>query len=419
VGIWSKLRGLVSGSGGGAPPGEPSAEELFSAEVAAAMRALPAVASVAERPQQFALGVGMSDGETTVFLGNIFSETRDLPPSERAARIAHFVGAFGERQTRDLDWDEARPRLMPLLRSSTLYASVPQTEKTRPLRRPFAPFLIECLAVDSDRSYITVNARMTAGWGADDAAVFAAARENAARSFVDEDVRIYDPDAPFPLWHVAKNDSYESSRLLIPGWLASFSGKVSGRPVAIVPHRSLVLVGGDGDPACLARLGQTACREYEASTRRISPALYTVGGAGAVVPLVLPGDHPLANDVALGHASLATAEYAAQKEHLQAQVGDDLFVASHVAVQGQDGGVFSCCTWTRGISSLLPVADQVALVIDPSDESGPVFRVPWGVVVARAGACLAREEGIDPPRFRTTGWPAPAVIDELRAARLR
>jgi hypothetical protein len=42
-----------------------------------------------------------------------------------------------------------------------------------------------------------------------------------------------DEDAPYATWLVSSNDMYESSRLLLPGWLASFGGKVSGRPVAI------------------------------------------------------------------------------------------------------------------------------------------------------------------------------------------
>src|SRR6185369_15379006 len=111
----------------------------------------------------------------------------------------------------------------------------------------------------------------------------------------DEHNRIYDDRVDYPLWHVARDDSYESSRLLLPAWLASFAGKVKGKPVAVVPHRSCVVVGGDGDHACLRRLIEFARREYEASPRAISPALYTVDAGGALAPLVLPGDHPLAS----------------------------------------------------------------------------------------------------------------------------
>jgi hypothetical protein len=215
------------------------------------------------------------------------------------------------------------------------------------------------------------------------------------------------------LWHVSRDDSYESSRLLLPGWLASFATKVKGRPVAIAPHRSFVLVGGDGDEACLERLIETARREYEASPRNVSPGLYTVDAGGAVVPLVLAGDHRLASQVALGHVLLASTEYQAQQQSLQQKYGDDLFVASYRGVQLEGGELLSYTTWTEGVASLLPQADQIAFVIDPGGAAPRAFRVPWRLAAARVGDCLVLEPGIDPPRWRTARWPAPAILAEL------
>jgi hypothetical protein len=93
--------------------------------------------------------------------------------------------------------------------------------------------------------------------------------------------------------------------------------------LAIAPHRPFVLVGGDGDEACIERLIETARREYEASPRNVSPGLYTVDAGGAVVPLVLPGDHRPASEVALGHVLLASTEYEAQQQCLQQKYGID------------------------------------------------------------------------------------------------
>ncbi len=54
---------------------------------------------------------------------------------------------------------------------------------------------------------------------------------------------------------------------------------------------------------------------------------------------------------------------------------------------------------------MLPVTDQVALVLDPGGTDSEVVRVPWKALVQIAGDCLAPERNLDPPRWRTTRWP--------------
>jgi hypothetical protein len=175
-------------------------------------------------------------------------------------------------------------------------------------------------------------------------------------------------------------------------------------------------VGGDGDERCLRRLIESAKSEFLASPRRISPALYTIDDVGKVVPLVLPVGHLLADEVAVGHVMMATSEYDAQRPQLQEQVGEEIFVASYKGLRADDGSVVSYTTWTKGIPSLLPLTDHVALVFDPKAEKGGFFRVTWQVLLEIAGDCLALEPDVDPPRWRTTPWPEEAVLARLRAA---
>lgn len=147
-----------------------------------------------------------------------------------------------------------------------MFSSLPVTMEPAkvPLSRPFAPVVIECVGVDSDDGIAYVSPSMVEQWGVEKADVFAAASENGRAYFVD-DVAPYDPESPVPIWYVAKDDSYESSRLAAPGWLASFADKVKGRPVAIVPRRDLLVVGGDGDEQCLRLLLNAASAEFESS----------------------------------------------------------------------------------------------------------------------------------------------------------
>jgi hypothetical protein len=284
----------------------------------------------------------------------------------------------------------------------------------QPIRRPFGPFLVECVGIDSDEGIGYVAPHLLSKWNVQASDVFAAATENARTYFVD-DVASYDPSAPYPLWYVARDDSYESSRLLVPGWLASFSGRVRGRPVAIVPHRGLLVVGGDDDQACLRRLIDSAKAEFEASPRSISPALFTTDAGGKVVPLVLPPVQPLAADVAVGHHMMAMAEYTAQQRQFEERSSGDLFVAPYNAVREKAGGTFSYTTWTKDVPSLLPRAERVALVFDPHRKHGDVLWLPWQILVETVGDCLAAEPDMDPARWRTIRWPSSEITARLRA----
>src|SRR5262249_46032673 len=147
-----------------------------------------------------------------------------------------------------------------------------------------------------------------------------------------------------PLWIVASNDSYEASRLLVPGWLASFRDRVDGNPIAIVPERSLLLVGGDARVEMVERLLDKAEGRFVASTRSVSPALYTVDADGRVIPYVGYAGHPLETRLRLAHERLAAYEYDCQKralDELHEQRGHDVFVASYQVFEQQGGAVKS------------------------------------------------------------------------------
>jgi hypothetical protein len=354
-------------------------------------------------------------GEATLFLDNIFAETRDMDPPQRQERIDRFVRTLGAATGGDVEWEEARPRLAPLLRGSTMFVHLATVDRHKwPIRRPFVPFLVECVGLDSDEAIAYVSADKADSWGVTPSQVYEAAADNGASYFTD-DIAPYDASAPYPLWHVARDDSYETSRLLVPGWLASFAGKVSGRPVAIVPARSLLVVGGDGDDRCLRRMIDTAKAEYQGSPRRVSPALYTVDDAGKVVPLVLPPSHPLAELVAEGHLMLAVAEYQIQKADLEKRLGDGVFVATYQAFHHEKRGFVTVSSWAKGVETLLPETGEVVVGDPAAGKSGSIV-VPWDALMQHAGHCLRREPDVEPPRWRTIAWPDEAALAKLRAS---
>jgi hypothetical protein len=49
-------------------------------------------------------------------------------------------------------------------------------------------------------------------------------------------------------------------------------------------------------------------------------------------------------------------------------------------------------------------------------KGGAILRVPWPALMEIAGECLVQEPYLDPPRWRTKGWPEEGALGKLRAA---
>src|SRR5262249_22141747 len=141
-----------------------------------------------------------------------------------------------------------------------------------------------------------------------------------------------------------------------------FAGRVKGTPVAIVPERGTLIVGGDGDLALLGRLLDTAEREASASPRYLSTALYCADERGVVMPFEVPPEHPLAARVRHAQHLLAGTEYTHQSECLEAQFaksGTDIFVGTYGTVTDPDGIERSFTTWAEQVDGLLPRVDTI------------------------------------------------------------
>jgi hypothetical protein len=254
--------------------------------------------------------------------------------------------------------------------------------------------------IDLPTSMSYVNAKSVADWGVGEDEVFAAIAQR-LDDLASVEVSLYDRDQG-PLWHVTSNDSYETSRLLVPGWLASFAGKVEGRPIAIMPERATIMIAGDARPEMITRLLAKADREYRASNRRISPALYTIDDDGVVIPFRRPDGAPLASELAIAHEKLALEEYDIQKNALD-QLDEDVFVATYTAYV-REGRPLSRAVWTVDVPTHLPKTDVVVLLVPGAgedDEPREVIEAPWDAVAHR----LKPVPGLHPPRFATLDFP--------------
>jgi hypothetical protein len=263
-----------------------------------------------------------------------------------------------------------------------------------------------------------VNQNEPGKWQVDAEEVFEEAHRNLAAC--QDGIEPFGEKASTPMWHVATGDDYESSRLLLPGWLSSFEGKVKGRPVAVVPDRKTLIVGGSEDAALLERMLMLAEEKARASPRYLSMVPYTTGPTGTIIPFELPAGDPLEPALRRAYHLLAGTEYHSQKDHLNAlydRDGTDIFVASYGSIRGKDGIERSYTSWGEGIDSLLPKTELLAIGGDGNGTEGGKWLalVPWEDVERIASGCLRLDPECDPPRYRTVRWPEPAQIAELRA----
>ena len=352
-----------------------------------------------------------------MFLQNTFVETRDSSPEQRSSALRRLISCI-DTSEEARDWDSAMPSLVPLLRASTFGGAVGMGATM--VRLPFVPFLTLFIGLDDAARIVFSNNKELEAWGQTPESALSQAFVNLGKHVASAtqecpDSEPYDDDAPYPIWHVTRDDSYESSRITLPGYLESFRGRVLGNPIAIVPHRSMLVISGDGHPEALRRLAEMAEREFSASTRSVSPAIYTTDANARVAPLRLAPEHPQHDLVERGHQLLAHDVYHEQKTLLEKrfeQEGLDVFVATHMLLTDKKTGkLSSSSTMTEGVPSLLPETDKLALVSRSSGRK--VLVVARAVVAELAPECFEPAHGFDPPRIRTLSWPSPEKLAEL------
>ncbi len=363
-----------------------------------------------------------SDAESgRIYLHNTFRETENAAPRERAQRIKNLVAIVVASPSATDTWDQARPKLLPVIRGVSFGLGVPGvTTVDNPMRlvgRPALPYLVELVVVDEPTSMAYVTYARLAEWGVTDDELFATARAN----LTGRSGRLDGPPPegrPVVLRVVDTGDGYFTSMLLIEGFLAGLADRVGGRPVAFMPHKDTLIVTSDA-PDALPALYRLAEEEFRQATRSLSPVGYTVDDAGTVIPYPALLGSVLAPIVHRAEVVLAAAEYGSQKEALDAQHERDevdIFVASLLVVQRPDDEVFSVAVWSNGVDTLMPEANFIAFQAgagQPGDAPGEPFTVPFDVVLRDAS--LLPEPGYTPVRYRVTAWPGEPVMQRLRA----
>jgi hypothetical protein len=282
-------------------------------------------------------------------------------------------------------------------------------ESARPVlaSRPALPHLREYVVLDGPLARAFVTTETVDGWGVSTGQALQVARANLA------EIAPWPPDGlPAVSGGVIRliedGSSYITSLPVLDGWLAGCAGALGACPVLFMPdEEAVILMRDDPDQVALAlkRMEVT----YRNSGRAISPQAYTVSDDGTVTEYPAPAGHPVHRQVHRAGVLLAARQYQAQNPLLQAEVGDDVYVAPPMVLALKDGRTVSVTVWGPDLHYLLPEADYVGF----TNGGGTTFNVPWQDVADETG--LTPEEGLLPARYRVRDWPDSATMDRLRA----
>ena len=106
--------------------------------------------------------------------------------------------------------------------------------------------------------------------------------------------------------------------------------------------------------------------------------------------------------------------YGSQQGLLREIHGEDIFVATFSAAEADGVSPFSYCSWTKGVDSLLPKTDLVALVdLDAQTQ----LTVKWHDAVAICGHLLEPTTHHYPERWRVAAFPSAEEFARLQAAK--
>ncbi|ONI78721.1 hypothetical protein ALI144C_28440 [Actinosynnema sp. ALI-1.44] len=381
-------------------------EEQFTDDFVATINRLPGIAKIT-RTDGFGIDVRRvgEPGAHSIFLGNLFAEVRHLSQAERKEAVQQFVAAMFSQPDEPESWEAAAPRLRPVLRTAS-YAQAGQVGGITVASRPSMRHLVEMIVIDHEHRMSLVNSDSLEEWGV----TFDEAYQRGAQNLMVEGTHLARLDNG--VLAVASEDTYESSRLVVPGWLAGLGDEVGIVPVAVVPSRDMMLIADERDNAAVQWVLDEGLKIFSDHPRWLSPVPYKADEDGDIVAWKPDRGHPSYAAVRLAERTLETYEYREQRtrmEKLFRQAGEDLEVTAYEVETGPDGTARSFTTWPKGHDALLPYADEILF---PAD-SEP-FRVPWS---AAADVLTGEwEEALTtPPRRRTLRWPDEQVLARLRS----
>ena len=350
-----------------------------------------------------------------VFLENFYNEYCTLPKNQRDGVFERMKPTA---EMLDSTFEQAQRGLIPRVRERT-YASLlalrmemQMGERPKTLSLPHQ-VLGEHFAVSVGIDYPTVVADVTSQeldkWHTSLEVLMPIALKN-LRAMSTEPFQQPRPGVFVSPWR----DSHDPARLLLTDVMSKLP--VKGNPVAAIPNRTSLIITGSQDAPGLDEL-ITLTKMGLKDPRPLSSFLITLEN-GVWVPFHPAPGSPLSTQLSVLSAQARLGSHAEQKEiFTKTQQHADYFIATLNAVQAPGTGeVITVCSWTEGVPSLLPMTDEIALVVLSADlkpEKTKVTRIPIATVKREVGHLLEPMPGLFPPRWKVERFPTEEEISRM------
>lgn len=347
-------------------------------------------------------------------LHNAFRDYQDGDKVQKASILNGYVATLLEsgKQTGHA-FEKVKAQLRPVIRNLAMLEEV-RLEHVRSKQAPHEVVYqrlghdcVTLLGLDFPESTATLTKGPEPQWGVtmDEALAIAInnLRDNTREGFGEIIPGLY-----IGQWA----DGYDSSRVLLPDVLQR--APIKGQPVFMIPNRDVLMVTGDKDNQGIRHMVELSFKALE-NGRAISTQIYTYKDR-SIVPFQAGDDVTKQRRATLEHL-LLQGNYQLQKElidKINVETGKDVFVAKYnlFELADSDGQTVSLCTWTKGVVSMLPKTDRVALVEPLQDDEPNVKIVHWSELENECSELLISDNTY-PLRFSTAGFPSAEQLSRL------
>jgi hypothetical protein len=393
--------------------------ERFARMVLKRLRLAGADPGIRFDAERFAI---LEPGVRVFNLGNIYAVYSQAAAAERAKLMRSFLATWAQtgRFEPPDELEDARMDLLPVLRSRAYFeCDVPRMsdsldEASHLVYQPLNGHLAAAVVYDLPHSTVSVGTDRLEQWGITLYEALEIAKQNLAQKGGQ-----YAKLGGLAIF--LEGDSYDAARMLLPETIETLG--LTGRPVAIAPHRERLFVASEDDDEALETMAKLVADELE-QPRAVSAQAFVWDGVEWVEWLP-PESSPLRGPfVELARRTLLD-DYANQKELFDKRRdlrGDGPFAPALMAVEDTvTHEVETVTVWVPTDDVWLPRADRVAIprqqLTDADSRTAnaantPPLVVPWSALLDVVGDALEPQD-VYPPRWRAASFPTQEQIDRL------
>lgn len=356
-------------------------------------------------PDQFQIRIE-GDAAHVLNLHNAYHDYCQSPRSRHDELLMKYTASLSVPQIAST-FEQAKAHLMPSVRGrgqiEYIRLMTQMQDGAQPfedLSQPFSDDAVIMLVYDTEHSIATLLPSQLQDWGVDVPTAMAVALDNLRDRTSDRFTDLGD-GVVMGEW----GDAFDTARILLPD--LAYRANVGSDPVMMIPTRGCFLLTAGNNPHGQRRMVELANESIDNDGRFVSSGMYAIRD-GKVVAFQ-PQDEQAARLLGQLQRRSLSGDYHSQQElldklHQSKQL--DIFVPTYQLLENKaDQRLTSCCTWVKGVDSLLPKTDWVAMVIPNDDPEKTVTKMlTWADVEAIGGELLQEVEGY-PVRYRVKGFP--------------